>query len=334
MNSKAENKFMGNFQKINKEEYKDLFSKVLFSTFFHNQEFHEFLEKEFKWLNFEYYLYKDELLLSFGRVGNKLISLPFCEYGGPLPLKGNIKINEFERDVLKEFKNIKIKIHPWISEISGNPPGASSILSNYWLKNLENTSEQELWDSLRKTLRHEIKNAQEHGLEIRKCKNQQELEKFYDLYIANLRRKKTVPYPWPLIQFLYQNSSSELLLAFYKGKIIGGDLFLQYGNFVHYFLSASDYKYRDFSASHLLLWEKIKSLIGKDVIFDLGASPRGSALEIFKRGWGGKEYPIYQIGIKRTEESLRSSNLIRFIWGLLPNFLIKKLSPYLIKYRL
>ena len=351
------------FRKLTKQEYRDLSKKVLFSTFFHNPEWFDFLEKEFKWLKFEYYLYKparrsprlaeatgeaqvgeggDELLLSFGRVGDKLISLPFCEYGGPLPLKSGVDFEEFKKDVLAEFgNNIKIKFHPRVLDyfdISNKRSGrASEAVEHqtltYWIESLKNISEQELWESLRKTLRHEIKNAQEHRLEIKKCKNLKELKKFYKLYVANLKHKKTIPYPWPLIQFLYQNSSSELLLALYKRKVIGGELFLRYNKFVHYFLSASDYKYRDFSVSHLLLWEKIKSLVGKDIIFDLGASPRGSALEVFKRGWGGKEYPIYQIGIKRKDEHLRSSKL-RNIWGLLPNFVIKRLSSRLVRYRL
>jgi hypothetical protein len=323
---------MGNFQRLNKPGFRTLLDKTLFKTFFHSIEWHEFLEKEFKWLNFEYYLYKkDEALLVFGRIGKRLISLPFCEYGGPLP-KTDINISEFEKDTMEEFKNIKIKFHPRISEISGQTD-ASSSLSSYWLY-LGNKSEQEIWDSLRKTLRQEIKNAQEYGLEIRVFKNPKELKKFYDLYAANLRRKKTIPYPWSLVRFLCQNASSELLLAFYKDRIVGGALFLQYSGFSHYFLSASDYKYRNLGIAHLILWEKIKSLIGKNITLDLGASPQGSDLEIFKRGWGGVEYPIYQIGTKRNEENLRSSKLIRFIWGLLPNFIIKKLSPYLIKYRL
>jgi hypothetical protein len=326
---------MGNFQRLNKPEFRALLDKTLFKTFFHSIEWHEFLENEFKWLKFEYYLYKkDEALLVFGRVDERLISLPFCEYGGPLPLKNDIDINEFVKDVSKEFKNIKIKYHPEISQIIGNPLNSSSTLSSHWLR-LRNESEQGVWESFRKTLRHEIKHAQEQGIEIRASKDQKEVKRFYDLYAANLRRKKTIPYPWHLAQFLCQNAPSELLLAFYKGRIVGGALFLNYGHFVHYFLSATDYKYRDLGVSYLIVWEKIKSLIGQDKILDLGASPRGSKLEIFKRGWGGKEErPIYQIGTKRAEESFRSSKLIRFIWGLLPNFIIKKLSPYLIKYRL
>lgn len=337
MNLRVENKFMKNFQKIeSKEEVADLLDKVLFKTFFHELEWQEFLEKESKWLKFEHYLYKNEALLTFGKIGNKLISLPFCEYGGPLPLEkvGIVLWEQFERDVFEEFgNNIKIKIHPEISNLSGNPSGASSILSSYWLKNLENTSEQEIWDSFRKTLRHSIKNAQKNSLEIKKCQNLADLKKFYNLYVANLKRKKTVPYPFSVIKYLYESSGSELSLAFYKSKIIAGSLFLDYSYFVHYFLSASDYKHRDLGANHLILWEKIKSLCGQDKIFDLGAAPRGSNLEIFKSGWGGDEKPIYQIGIKKEDERLRSSKL-RKIWALLPNFVVKKISRYFIKYRI
>ena len=319
---------MKKWQKINKIEAKELLDKALFKTFFHSLEWQDFLEKEFRWIRFEHYLYRNELLFSLAAVGEKLISLPFCEYGGPLPIKNDINLNDFRKDILNEFKNIKIKFHPKVKVGDLN-----SDISTHWIENLENASEEEIWGSFRKTLRHEIEHAQKQDLQIKRCENLAELKQFYNLYTANLKRKKTVPYPWSLIQFLYQNPSSEVLLALYQGKIIGGDLFLQYNNFVHYFLSASDYKYRDFSISHLLLWGKIKSLIGKNIIFDLGASPKGSALEIFKRGWGGKEYPILQIGIKRSEEPLRSSKL-RNIFGLLPNFAIKILSRYLIKYRL
>lgn len=322
---------MGNFQRLNKPEFRALLDKTLFKTFFHSVEWHEFLENEFKWLKFEYYSYKNEALLVFGRIGKKLISLPFCEYGGPLLLKSGFNWRSFEEDVLSEFgKNIKIKVHPYSPDI----PTVETALSSYFLSGLKNTSEQEIWGLIRKTLRHEIKHAQQQNIEIRPSKDLKEVRKFYDLYVANLRRKKTISYPWHLVQFLCQNASSELLLAFYKGKIVGGALFLQYNRISHYFLSATDHKYRNLGIAHLLIWEKIKSLINKDIVLDLGASPRGSKLEIFKQGWSNAEYPIYQIGIKRAEESFRSSKLIRFIWGLLPNFIIKKLSSYLIKYRL
>ncbi len=329
MNLRAENKFMKNFRKISKKEAADLYNKALFKTFFHSPGWQDFLEKEFKWLKFENYLYKNELLFTFANTGVKLISLPFCEYGGPLPLLQKADFENFNKDVLEEFKNIKIKFHPLV--FGGND--TVDVLTHF-IEDLDKKDEEIVRVSLRKTLRHSIRNAQENKLEIKKCSNLEELKKFYDLYISVLKRKLTVPYPFSLIRFLYAQPETEILLAFYKNKIIAGDLFLHYDGIVHYFLSVSDYKYRNLNAGYLILWEKIKKSLGRDYkIFDFGAAPRGSDLEIFKRGWGGKEYPIFQLGIQRSEEGLRLSKL-RNIFGLLPKFVIKKISPLLIKYRL
>ena len=320
---------MDNFIKLSKTEYKNLFDKVLFKTFFHSPEWQEFLEKQFKWLSFEHYLWKSELLFVLARIDNKLISLPFCEYGGPLPLKNKPDFEDFNKDALQEFKNIKIKFHPMV--LAGD---ANCDVLTHFIDDLDKKNEKELRDSFRKTLRHSIRNVQENGLEIKKCSDVKKLRNFYNLYVSTLKRKLTVPYPFAIIEHLFKQKDTEILLAFYKNKIIGGDLFLHYNGIIHYFLSVSDYKYRNLGASYLVLWEKLKKSLGGDCkIFDFGASPKDSNLEIFKRGWGGKEYPILQIGIKRSEEGLRSSKL-RNIWGLLPDFVIKKLSPFLIKYRL
>lgn len=331
------------FKQISKTEYKNLLQQVQFKTYFHETEFHEFLEEEFRWLSFEYYSYSNEAIIAFGRIKTclpvgRLISLPFCEYGGLLQLKTDFDLEEFKREALKEFgNNIKIKFHPQILRTSNpelithNFEHRTSNLSTHWLENLK--SEHEIWDSFRKTLRHEIAHAQDQGLVIRKCGNSKELKKFYNLYVANLRRKKTIPYPWRVVQFLCQNPSSELLLAFHRDKIIGGSLFVEYSGFVHYFLSASDYKYKNLGANYLILWEKIKSLIGQNKILDLGATPKNSSLYTFKSGWGGKEYPIVVLENKKNPESLRSSRL-RNLFALLPNFAVKILSSRLIKYRL
>ena len=96
--SRQTRQFMENFQKINKGEYGKLLSEVRFKTFFHEPEFHEFLERQFEWLKFEYYLYKNEAILPIAVIGKKLISLPFCEYGGPLRL-GEIIGEDFIKDI-------------------------------------------------------------------------------------------------------------------------------------------------------------------------------------------------------------------------------------------
>ncbi len=85
--------------------------------------------------------------------------------------------------------------------------------------------------------------------------------------------------------------------------------------------------------SEKLLWNKIKESCGRNFkVFDFGGTRRGSTLEIFKRGWGVKRYPIFEL--KNLKESKLRDSKLRNISNFLPSFLIKKLSPYLLKYKL
>ena len=126
------------FTKItNKNEWHGLLCKVLFNTFFHNVEWEEFLEKQFKWLKFERYLYGDSAVLSLARAGNKLISHPFCEYGGPLPLAEKIDYEQFKGDLFSEFNgSIKMSLHPrlfdYFSYAESGIPEVSERVS-YWV---------------------------------------------------------------------------------------------------------------------------------------------------------------------------------------------------------
>ena len=54
-------------------------------------------------MKFERYLYRDKALLSLARVGEKLVSHPFCEYGGPLPLIEKIDGKQFQKDLFKDY---------------------------------------------------------------------------------------------------------------------------------------------------------------------------------------------------------------------------------------
>ena len=96
------------FSKVeNKSQWRSLLNRALFKTFFHTSEWEDFLEKEFSWIKFERYIWKDELLLSVARCKlfgkEKIVSHPFCEYGGPLPLVESVEYASFEQDFVKKF---------------------------------------------------------------------------------------------------------------------------------------------------------------------------------------------------------------------------------------
>lgn len=335
---------MNYFQKIeNKTDWQNLLDRVLFKTFFHNPDWEEFLTNNFKWLKFEHYLYKEEALLTFGKYKilgkEKLISHPFCEYGGPLPLKGEIDGMEFKKNLFSSFKNqFKISFHPQIPKYFTNlglkEPDSSR--DTYFIENIQQKNENEIFASFRKTLRHSIKRAMEQDFKIVRCKDQEQLKVFYNLYLKISKSHKTIPYPFSFLEKIFNSDHAEIILAKHNNKIIAGSLFLFYDKFIHYFLNASDKKYKDSGVNHLILWNQIKKFLQKNYhIFDLGGTRRGSSLEIFKKGWGAKTYPIFELKNYDStgEEKIKKSKLRNLI-VFLPNFLIKTCNNSLLKYKL
>jgi len=337
---------MPKFQKITREEYRNLFSKALFSTFFHNTEWHEFLEKEFKWLKFEYYSYKDEAVLPLARLKvfgrEKLISLPFCEYGGPLPLKKEINFEEFENDLLNEFNNIELKINPGIQDFFKHNGGiVESLNCSYQIRGFNYLNEEKIFRSFRPTTRQRIRKAEKENLVAAVCKTEEELKQFYNAYVKTMKKNKTVCFPFQIFKFLFEISRNSRDVNFFivkhKSRLISGVVILFYSGIAHNFLTATDYRYvrrNKLNPVYFILWNAMKDILNskRAEVFDLGGTKINSSLEEFKRGWGAESYPIWRISDFKLSK-LKKSRLRKF-WGLLPEFMIKTISPYLIKYRL
>lgn len=331
---------MNHFQRIeNKNEWLELLKRALFKTFFHNLEWENFLEKQFKWLKFEHYLYKDEAILCLARCKifgkEKLISHPFCEYGGPLPLKNEIEGMEFKRELFLNFKiPFKLSFHPQISKYFKNFgfKKPDSQRDTYFIEGIHQRSEDEIFSSFRKTLRHLIKKAESQNLEIKQCQDKKELSSFYGLYIRSVRKHKNIPYPFSFFEYFRNNKDSEIILAKIKDRVAAGSIFLFYNGFVHYFLNASDKSFKNSGVNHLILWTQIKKYRGKvHQVFDLGGTRRGSSLEVFKQGWGSIKYPIFEL--KNYQEKFKESNL-RNILPIFTSFLMKRFNSYFLKYKL
>jgi len=323
-----ENKFI---KITDKNKWRDLLEKVLFKTFFHYIEWEEYLEPQFKWLKFERYIYEDKALLSMARAGNKLISHPFCEYGGPLPLVAKIDGEKFKQDLFSEFKNhIKINFHPRLASYFQDGTRSVLVASERVSYFMEGAPD------LRKTTRHEIEKAKNNNIEIKKCNTKEELREFYHLHLKNAKRHKIPAYPRSFFGYFNDSRDSEIILAKKDGKTIAGSVFLFYDKFAHYFHNAGDPKYKNLGVNYLILWEQLQRY--GDKVFDLGGTRVGSPLQIFKEGWGGKEYPIYELtncgGVRLGLRGRPSLGILRNAFGILPLSLIEKLSPYLLKYKL
>ncbi len=327
------------FQKIeDKNIWQGYLRKAKFQTFFHGLEWEGFLEQNFRWLKFERYVWNGQALLSFARFKDgrqeRLISHPFCEYGGPLPLVDKINGKDFSRDLLDFFKiPFKISFHPEILKYFEELPVKESQRMVYFVEGLRHTSKERFWQDLRKTTKYEIKKAQESGWEIAHCKQEKELKEFWQIYLKTARRNKVPAYPFSFFQNWLNNPAVEILLAKKAGKIKAGSVFLKYSSFIHYFLNASE-KQRTRGVNHLILWSEIEKNTGKNfTVFDLGGTKKDSPLSIFKQGFANAKEPIFELK-NYQDQGKENFGLARKIWRLMPIFVIKTLSPRLLRYKL
>jgi len=322
-----------NFRKIeNREEWQGLLDKVLFKTFFHSWEWEEFLESQFPWMKFERYQWKNEALLSLARTEKKLISHPFCEYGGVLPLARDIDGRAFQKDLFEEFKTpLKISFHPYLLNYfkgfdTDNSPRETYLLDNISKLNIETIGDRN---------RHRQKNkALESGLTVEKCKTENDLKILYDFYVKSLKKHKALVYPFAFFRFFFQNSNAEVLLVKRRDKTVGGNIFILYDKIVHSFLCGFDEKYRKLGAHTLVLWSELKWKQREEFeTFDFGATKKGSSIGDFKNRWGATSYPIFELKNYMGDSRLKDS-FLRDVWKYLPVSVIKKLSPRLLKHKL
>ena len=316
-----------------------MLDKVLFKTFFHSLEWEEFLEKEFKWLKFEGYLWQSQAILSLARIKvggkEKLISHPFCEYGGPLPLIEKIDGHGFQEDLFDQFKiPLKISFHPKLLNYFENLGEQESQRETYFFENLQLQSIEQLWQGLDRNRHRAIKKAQDQNFEVKKCQTTEELKNLYTLYVKNLKEHKALVYPFSFFQFFFQNPKAEILLAKKGKELVGGNLFLFYNKVVHSFLCGFGSKYKDSGIHSLILWSEIQKNQKDGLeVFDFGATQKTSSIRNFKKRWGGKAFPIFEMKNYSGESKLKKS-FLRDLWSYLPVSLIKVLSPYFIKYKL
>ncbi len=328
------------FQKIdNKNLWQEMLDKVLFKTFFHNVEWESFLERQFKWLNFEHYNYNNQALLSLARAKirgkEKLISHPFCEYGGPLPLTDEIDGEKFKQDLFEGFgEQIKISFHPNLLNYFTDLTTSAVSRESFFFENLDSQTSAGIWQKLDRNRRRSIKRAIEEKVQIVDCQSEKELEKVYQLYVKSLKKHRTIVYPFSFFKFLFQSKNSKTLLAKIGERILGGNIFLRYNGIVHSFLCGFEQKYKDLGVHSLLLWKMVEKAQNEGyTTFDFGATRKDSPLRQFKQRWGAVSRPISELKNYSGELKMKDSPL-RKAWGLLPSWAIKKLSPRMLKYKI
>ena len=335
----------------NKKEWKNKVDKLEYCPIQTNLNFKEVIERTYSNCKENYFI-GQECLYPFFLVkskifGKRFISLPFLDVGGFFG-------NPSEKDVLEiiekakegKVKNIQVRTNKFMN----NFESTEKILSKLgFKKNVEKhqfiihlTSEEDIWKRFHKHTRNDIRKAEKSGLNVVGIKDEDEMKKFYNLYLDEMKKFGTPQHSYKffknLLYFLKEDFFG--LNCYFKDRLIGSIIILRNKNYSNIAFNVSDEKYRgEFRPNDFLYWESIKWAVKNNVKFvDMGQvekdAEEGShaqGLYKFKSKWLGELYEriYFTFSFKDEKSSQKKDSLKKYrkIWKKLPLSLVKIIGP-------
>ena len=281
------------------KEWDDFLSKNE-HLIFHTPKYKEFLEKSFPNVKFQYLALIDEgikTILPVGMIksklmGDKIISVPFLEYGSFAGDKKKIK------NILDYIKNNYSKKYRY-SEIRAGLD-YDDELSKYLQKTeeykrfvLELKSEEENWKMLNKQKRKAIRKAEKKGIIIKELRKE-DIDEIYNLYLKGMKLFGSPPFYKDFFINFFESSLGKAFGAFKDNKLISLLLGFAYKERIHAIISVSDKKSLELRPNELLHWQFIKYGISNGFkCFDLGRVREDSGQFRFKEEFGCQLMPLF-----------------------------------------
>jgi hypothetical protein len=270
--------------------------------------------------------------------GNRMVSLPFSDFCGPIFLKVEDKekcINKIIQMYRSQVKYFEIRS----AEISN-----SNLTSHNYYKlhrlDLSDDPKEIMKMVDKKTIQYSIRKAIREGIKIKEENTLKGIKEFYRLNILTRKKHGVPPQPFKffknILDLLILKKMGSILLATYEGKYIAAGIFLNFKDTVYYKYNASDPAYLSKTTpNHLLTWHAIEHACLNGYRFlDFGrTSPDNKGLIRYKEMWGAypMDLPYYYypkvMGVTSKEEISLSYYFFTSLWKFLPNSIVEKFGP-------
>jgi FemAB-related protein (PEP-CTERM system-associated) len=286
---------------------------------------------------------------------DKLVSLPFCEYGGPL-LADYLDQSMAENVLTMLMKSVyelaeKLKIdyielrHPQIPFSNVFSSSGFRVLQRYVTFSLDLTrGEGEIWKGFggytrRRAVVRRLKRARKIRAKVEEVGGDN-LKHYYTLYLKTQKRRGSPPHSYAFFENLYEGFGAKnllhMFLAVSKGKPIAGMTVFCLNRKLYCWNSVMDRKYAGSHPTDFLLWHLIRWGIENDFrVIDFGRTrPEDTGVYYFKSRWGGqktrlKDYVFLSRNTEIPDPLQRKYVLLSRLWSLVPQSLACKVGPYL-----
>ena len=321
----------------------------------HSLKFMKVIKETYRNCEYNYFLYKSKeasaifpfFLVKSRIFGDRMICMPFIDVGG---FSGKYdsgiikKLVETLKDNIPKIKHIEIRLNTSLENF--DKTRKTLLKSGFTEKKNKHqfiifpSSKEEMWKKFHKHTRNDIRKAQKSGLMVKGINNKEELKKFYEIYLKEMKDFGTPQHSYKFFENLL-DIFGENLIGFncYHGNNLAGSLMMYYhNNHAYISFNVSDPNFRNYRPNDLLYWTAITWLLERGVRdIDLGQveknSPKGSrahGLYKFKAKWLGKLHErvyFYWPKEKSRNREREKYKKLRGTWSKIPMFVIKRIGP-------
>lgn len=276
--------------------------------------------------------------------GNRLISVPFADYGGPCADNNQtaekliMRCEEAAKELCIDFIEIRCPDSQYFDTLNKCGFQRRDDYLTFMLP-LDRKIE-ELWKNIGSRKKKQVRKAERSGIQIMEATSEADLKAFYLLYQKTMKKLGSPPQPYKFfdrIWHLFYPQNMRIFLARYEAECIAAKLVFLHKNVIYQAYKASLKEYLQLRPNDLLQWHLIKW--GNDHGFtcvDFGRSRENEGTVLFKKQWGGQLvsmpyfYKFYNGELNERQE-VRYGWISRLWSKYMPEFIANRIGPWIIK---
>lgn len=277
--------------------------------------------------------------------GDRLVSIPFSDYGGPTGKVDPETLSHTAREVLEETGCDYLELRTANKALAeGLVAHGFTVASTYFsrvVKALAERTCEDVWKlCLSKKARQGVLKARAAGLSVYEAKTRSEIEEAYNVYFRAVKEMGSPSHPKTFFERLKDalGGNVRIYLAAKNGRPGGIAVYLVGRGRVHLWARYALEEYRRLGAIYLLDWTGIElaNSLRLDE-FDFGRTRRGSGIEVYKHHWRGEDVDIYHLclsrrGAVRPPDPLQAKfRVLSKIWRILPDKAVEVIGPRVIR---
>lgn len=238
------------------------------------------------------------LIVRDGALGRRVMAMPYGTYSGPIVRRGHPDPAAVRRLLLEGYA--QLVRHAWVmlSELTwyeghrDELPAELIAAENFTHVRPLDADFATLFRALPHSVRSRVRQAEDHGLTVRRATDARDVRHYHALAVRAVRRRGGLPKPLSLYQRIFRDLVPPGLARYdlveHQGRAIGGSLHFTFGGTGINWLTVSDERVLNLRPNNLIIARVIRDLCEAGYKeYNLGGSPPDAeGLIRFKEGWG------------------------------------------------